>query len=49
MLMYTFASASEIYIQSAPNNSNETYTLMSWAELAAFGGTKTALKFKYDI
>ena len=30
----------EIYIQSAPNNSNETNTL---------GNTKTALKFKYEI
>ena len=35
---------SEIYIQSAPNSSNETYTFMC---LDRAGRAKTALKFKY--
>ena len=39
----------EIYIQSAPNNSNETHTLCVWAERAVLGSAKTALKFKYKI
>ena len=49
----------EIYIQSAPNNSNETHTFMClglisihtvvWAEPAILGSTKTAVKFKYEI
>ena len=42
-------SESEIYIQSAPNNSKETYTFNVWAEPAVLGSAKTALKFKYEI
>ena len=38
---------SEIFIKSAPKNSNETYTFMS--EWAVLGSAKTALKFKYEI
>ena len=33
----------EIYIQSAPNNLNESYTFIG------LGRAKTALKFKYEI
>ena len=32
---------SEICIQSAPSNSNETYTFMFWAEWAVLGSAKT--------
>ena len=39
----TLALNPEIYIQSAPNNSNETYTFMG------LGRAKTALKLKYEI
>ena len=39
----------EIYIQSAPNNSYETYTLCVWAERAILGRVKTTLKFMYEI
>ena len=45
-----FNNVPEIYIKSAPNNSNETHTFMCvLAETAVLGGTKTALKFKYEI
>jgi hypothetical protein len=44
-----FGLPTGIYIYSAPNNSNETYTFCVWAERAVFGGAKTALKFKYEI
>ena len=27
----------EIYIESAPNNSNETYTFMCWGRVGRFG------------
>ena len=43
-----FRHLAEIYIQSAPNNSSETYTFMCWAEWAILGSAKTALKFKYE-
>ena len=36
-------------LQSAPNNSNETYTFMCRAEPVIFVSAKTALKFKYEI
>ena len=39
----------DIHIQSAPNNSNETYTFMCLGRAAVLGSTKTALKFKYEI
>ena len=38
-----FELNAEIYIQSAPNNSNETYILM------CLGSARTASKFKYEI
>ena len=41
--LYKIELNSEIYIQSATNNSNETYTFMS---LGRSGCAKTALKFK---
>ena len=41
---------SKIYIQSAPNNLNETHTFMCLGRAGRFGhGNKTALKFKYEI
>ena len=50
-LLWTFKSCSkwfesrpEIYILSAPNNSNETHTFMCLGRIA-----KTALEFKYEI
>ena len=39
----------EIYIQSAPNNSNETYTSVCLGRPGRYGSAKTALKFKYEI
>ena len=39
----------EIYIQSAPNNSNETYTFKGLGRAGRFGRAKTALKFKFEI
>ena len=38
-----------IYIQIAPDNLNESYTLCVWAEQALLGSSKTALKLKYEI
>ena len=43
------ASKPEIYIESAPNNSNETYTFMCLGELDVLVSAKTTLKFKYEI
>ena len=40
---------SEIQIQSALNNSNETYTFMCLAEPAVSGSAITVLKFRYEI
>ena len=37
---------SEIYINSAPNNSIEFILLCVWAEPAVLGSTKTALKIQ---
>ena len=39
----------EIYIKSAPNNSNETYTFMFLGRAGVMGSAKTAIKFKYEI
>ena len=39
-----FDNVPEIYIQSAPNNSNETYTF-----IAVLGSAKTASKFNCEI
>ena len=39
----------EIYIYSAPNKSNETYTFMCLGRAGRLGSAKTALKFKYEI
>ena len=41
--------SAEIYIQSAPNNSNESYTFIGLGRGGRFGRAKIALKFKYDI
>ena len=38
-----------IYISSAPNNSNETYTFMCMSRASRFASDKTALKLKYEI
>ena len=46
VMSFSFTPTSEIYIWSAPNNSNETYTFMC---LGRAGSAKTALKFKYEI
>ena len=45
----TRGQQAEIYIQSAPNNSYETYTLCVWAEPAVLGSDKAALKSKFKI
>ena len=44
-----FSRQTEIYIQSAPNNSNETYTFMGLGRAGRFGRAKTALELKYEI